>query len=89
MIDQNTLERVILEEIQEQLVPNSERSELEEDQPLPELVVTLEPHRSGRIVRLPNKFTLFGESYKAIPDEHEQDSYNYDEAINDQDSRRW
>ena len=87
MIDRNTLERIILEEIQEQLVSNPKRTELEEDQPLPEPVVTPKPRRSGRIVRLPNKFTLLGESYMAILEEHECGSCNYDGAINGKDSK--
>ena len=89
MIDRNTLEMIILKEIQEKSVPNPERTELEEDQPLHELVVTPDPQHSGRIVRPPNKFTLLGECYEAISEEHEQDPYNYDEAINENDQGCW
>ena len=87
MIDRKTLEKVVLEEIQEQLIPNPRITELEENMPLSNSIITPEPRRSGRIVKPPNRFMLLGESYEAIPEEEEQeqDPYNYDEAIDDLD----
>ena len=89
MIDWKTLEKVVMEEIQEQSIPNQERTELEENLPLPEPVATSKPCRSGRIVRPPNKSTLLGEFYEAISKEQEQDPCNYDDAMNDQESGCW
>ena len=43
---------------------------------------TLEPHRSGRNVRAPDRFMFLGE---AISDEHDLDPSNYNEAISDKD----
>lgn len=83
MIDRKSLEKVILEEIQEKSIPNPSMTELEENPPLPDPVVTTVPRRSARIVRTPNRFSFLGESYEAIPEELEQDPCNYDEAIND------
>ena len=64
-------------------------TELEENPPIPDLVVTPVPRRSGMIVRPLDRFLFLGESYEAIPEELEQDSCNYDEAINDIDLGRW
>ena len=64
-------------------------TELEENPPIPNPVVTPVPRRSGRIVRPPDRFSFLGESYEAIPEELEQDPCNYDEAINDIDSGSW
>ena len=89
MIDRESLEMVILEEIQERSIPNPSMTELKENLPIPDQVVTLVPHRSGRIVRPPDRFSFFGESCEAILEEMEQDPCNYDKAINDIDSGRW
>ena len=64
-------------------------TELEKNPPIPDQVVTPVPRRSGRIVKPPNRFSFLGESYETIPEELEQDSCNYNEAINDTDSGRW
>ena len=85
MNDQKSLENVILEEIREQSIPNPNITEHEEYPPTPDPVGTPMPCRSGRISRLPVRFSLLGESYEAIPEEQEQDPCNYDEAINDKD----
>ena len=53
MIDRKSLEKVILEEIQENSIPNPSMTELEENPPIPNPVVTPVPRRSGRIVRPP------------------------------------
>ncbi|XXG53381.1 hypothetical protein AAC387_Pa03g1479 [Persea americana] len=89
MIDQKSLEKVILEEIHEKSIPNPTMTKLEENPPIPNLVVTPVPRRSGRIVRPPDRFSFLGESYETIPEELEQDPCNYNEAINDIDSGRW
>ena len=89
MIDRKSLEKVILEEIQENSIPNPSMTELEENPPIPNPVVTPVPRRSGRTDRPPDKFSFLGESYETIPDELEQDPCNYNEAINDIDSGRW
>ena len=64
-------------------------TELEENSPIPNPVITPVPCRSGSIVRTPDRFSFLGESYEAIPEELEQDPCNYDEAINDIDSGSW
>ena len=46
------------------------------------LLDTRESHRSGRIVKAPNRFTFLGE---AISDELDLDPSNYNEAISDKD----
>jgi len=89
MMDRKSLEKVILEEIQENSISNPSTTELEEEPPSSDPIVTPVPRRSGRIVRPPNRFSFLGESYEAIPEELEQDPCNYDEAINDIDSGRW
>lgn len=53
MIDRKTLDKVILEEIQEKSIPNPTMTELEENPPIPNPVVTPVPRRSRRIVRPP------------------------------------
>ena len=89
MIDRKSLEKVILEEIQENSIPNPSMTELEENPPIPNPVVTPVPRRSGRIVRPPDRFSFLGESYETISEELEQDPCNYNEAINDIDSGCW
>ena len=65
-------------------------TELEENSPIPNPVITPVCCRSGSIVRTPLTGSRFlGESYEAIPEELEQDPCNYDEAINDIDSGSW
>ncbi|XXG72907.1 hypothetical protein AAC387_Pa07g1901 [Persea americana] len=64
-------------------------TELEGNPPIPNPVVTSVPHRSGRIVRPPDRLSFLGESYKTIPEELEEAPCNYNEAINDIDSRCW
>ncbi|XXG73024.1 hypothetical protein AAC387_Pa07g2006 [Persea americana] len=64
-------------------------TELEENPPIPNPVVTSVPRRSGRIVRPPDRFSFLGESYETIPEELEEAPCNYNEAINDIDSGRW
>ena len=83
MSDRKSLEKVILEEIQEQSIPNPNITEHEENQLTPDPVSTPVPRHSGRISRPPVRFSLLGESYEAIPEEQEQDPCNYDEAITD------
>ena len=89
IIDHKFLKKVILEEIQEKSIPNPKIIELEENPPIPNLVVAPMPRRSRRIVSQPDRFSFLGESYEAIPKELEQDPCNYDEVINDIDSGRW
>ena len=89
MIDWKSLEKVILEEIQEKSIPNPTLIELEENPPTHNPVVTPVPRRSGRIIRPPDRFSFLWESYETIPEELEQDPSNYDEAINDIDLGGW
>ncbi|XXG53670.1 hypothetical protein AAC387_Pa03g1732 [Persea americana] len=89
MINQKSLEKVILEENKEKSIPNPTMTEFEENPPIPNPVVTPVPRRSGRIVRPPDRFSFLGESYETISEELEQDPCNYNEAINDIDSGRW
>ena len=89
MIDRKSSENVILEEIQEKSIPNPRITELEENPPIHNPVVTPVPRRSGRIVRPLDRFSFLGESYEVILEELEQDPCNYDDVINDIDSRRW
>ena len=64
-------------------------TELEENPPIPNLIVTPVSRHSGRIIKPPNRLLLKGESYEAIPKELEQDPCNYDKVIIDIGSRRW
>ncbi|KAH9725006.1 Integrase catalytic domain-containing protein [Citrus sinensis] len=48
-----------------------------------------EPHRSGRVTRLPARYMLLGETYTAISDEHVQDPTSYNEALIDRDVEFW
>lgn len=89
MMDRISLDKVILEEIQEQSIPSPRVAELEEEPPLLDPILTEVPHRSGMIVRPPDRFLFLGESYEAIPEEPKQDPCNYDETINDIDSGCW
>ena len=66
MIDRKSLEKVILEEIQEKSIPNPTMTELEENPSIPNPVVTPVPRRSGMIVRPPDMFSFLGESYETI-----------------------
>ena len=86
MIDRKALENVVLEEIQEQSIPNIRITKLEENLPALNPIVTPELRCGRRIVRPPNKFMLLGETYEVVPEEHEQDHCNYDETMSDQDS---
>ncbi|GHB32825.1 hypothetical protein GCM10010392_69040 [Streptomyces clavifer] len=70
-MDRKSLEKVILEEIQENSISNPNTTELEEEPPSSDPVVTPVPRRSGRIVRPPDRFSFLGESYEAIPEELE------------------
>ena len=54
-----------------------------------EMTSTLEPHRSGRSVRPPIRFTLLGETFEAISEGPESNPYTYDEAIKDIDAYHW
>ena len=47
------------------------------------------PCRSGRVVIQPDKFMYLGESFEAIPKEHEIDPTNYDEEISSDDVILW
>ena len=47
------------------------------------------PRPSGRIVRPPIRFIGLGETYEAISEEAESDSYTYEEAMNDIDAYHW
>ena len=71
MINQKSLENVILKEIQERSIPNPNMTELEENSPIPNPVVTPVPRHSRSIVRFPDKFSILGESHEAIPEELE------------------
>jgi hypothetical protein len=44
------------------------------------------PRRSGRVVRQPDRFMFLGESFDKVPDEHETDPCNYNEAIQNKDA---
>ena len=48
------------------------------DTTVPNPVQTLEPRRSGRTIRQPNKVMFIGETYEVI--QEEQDSNTYKEA---------
>ena len=71
MIDRKSLKKVILEEIREKSIPNPGITELEKNLPVPDPVITQVPRRSGRIVKPPDRFLFFGESYEAISEEME------------------
>ena len=58
MIDQKSLEKIILKEIQEKSTPNPRITKLKENLPIPNPVVILVPRRSGRIVRPPDRFSF-------------------------------
>ncbi|XP_059650530.1 uncharacterized protein LOC132296337 [Cornus florida] len=45
--------------------------------------------RSGRTIIQPEKLTLLGEVYEAVPDKHESDLVSYAEALTDIDANRW
>ena len=45
-------------------------------------------HRSGRIIRKPDRFMFLGESYDKVPDEQEMDPFNYNEALQDKDAEK-
>ena len=47
------------------------------------------PHRSGRVVRQPERFIFLGESSALIPGKHEPDPRTYDEALQDKDTVSW
>ena len=47
------------------------------------------PRRSGRIIWPLIRFISLGETYKAIPEEVEQNPYTYAEAMNDIDAHHW
>ena len=47
------------------------------------------PRRSGRIVRPPIRFTLMRETFEAISEAPELDSYTYEEAMKDIDAPHW
>ena len=51
-----------------------------------EMTITHEPRRSGRIVRPSIRFIGLKETYKAISEEAETDSYTYKETMNDIDA---
>lgn len=48
-----------------------------------EMTSTPEPCRSGKIIKLPVRFTLLGETYKVIPEGPKSDPYTYEKAMND------
>ncbi|KAL8470417.1 hypothetical protein ACS0TY_033049 [Phlomoides rotata] len=48
-----------------------------------------EPHRSGRVVRQPQRFMFMGESSDLVPGEDESDPWTYSEAIQDKDADSW
>ena len=50
---------------------------------------TLVPHRSGRIIREPDKFMFLGEAFEAISEDSESDPTSYEEAMADSDSSHW
>ncbi|KAH9779716.1 hypothetical protein KPL71_007813 [Citrus sinensis] len=56
---------------------------------IPEQPSLLEPHRSGRVTRLPARYILLGETYTAISDEHVQDPTSYNKALIDRDVEFW
>ncbi|KAL8457169.1 hypothetical protein ACS0TY_035132 [Phlomoides rotata] len=45
-----------------------------------------EPHRSGRVVRQPERFMFVGESSDLVPGEDESDPWTYNETIQDKDA---
>ena len=49
----------------------------------------LEPRRSGRVVRQPDRFMFLGESSDLVSSEHEEDPMTYDEALQDKDADLW
>ena len=54
-----------------------------------EMTSTLEPHRSGRSIRPPVRFTLLGETFEAISEGPKSNPYIYEEAIKDIDAHHW
>lgn len=53
-----------------------------------EIPSTIIPHRSGRIIRTPDRFMFLDEACEAIPEEPELDPRTYNEASNDVDVDR-
>ena len=44
---------------------------------------TPEPCHSGKIIKLPVRFTLLGETYEVIPEGLESNLYTYEKVMND------
>ena len=59
---------------------------VQEVTPQETVVDTLVPHRSGRVIVSPNRYTLLEESYDVIPDEQRIDPRNYNEELKDKDA---
>ena len=82
--------RVVLEELAGDsiapTVPVETRS-VEVERPIEQQ--SMEPRRSGRIARQPERYMFNGEAFVAESGEHDRDPYTYKEAIEDVDSSLW
>ena len=47
----------------------------------PSTIPIPKPHRSGWIVRKPDRFMFLGEAYEAFLEEHESNPFTYEEAM--------
>ena len=47
------------------------------------------PHRSGRVIREPERFMFLGEAFEAVYENLESDPTSYEEAMADSDSSHW
>ena len=88
MIDNKPRSKVILDELRDETDEGNEVP-IPVTQVSPPLVVrtqkSREPHRSGRVVTQPGHFIGLGE----VPEDHETDPSNYNEAIQDKDVTLW
>ena len=49
----------------------------------------LQLRRSGRVIRRPSRYLLYGESFEAVSTEEEEDPTTYKEAVEDIDADQW
>ena len=74
--------RELSDTLREPLERNSNSTEDVPETTVSPLLDTWEPRRSGKIVRVPNRFMFLGE---VVSDEHDLDPSNYNKVISDKD----
>ncbi|KAH0658299.1 hypothetical protein KY285_026847 [Solanum tuberosum] len=88
-------QEVALEQTQDISLPQSSGSNVQQPATVEENVQDLVQkvanpvviiHRSGRVIRKPERFTLSGESYDRIPEEPNTEPVNYAKALHDKDA---